>query len=48
MLELSSRIMAGSLPPNSTHTGMRLLAADAQTEWATGREPMNVMCATVG
>ena len=27
----SSRIIAGSLPPSSTHTGVRLLAADAQT-----------------
>lgn len=27
----SSRIIAGSLPPSSTHTGVRLLAADVQT-----------------
>ena len=38
-------MMAGSLPPSSTHTGVRLLAAEAQTAWAMVREPMNVMCA---
>lgn len=44
----SSRIIAGSLPPSSTHTGVRLFAADVQTAWATGREPMNVICAIEG
>lgn len=39
----SSRMMAGSLPPSSTRTGVRLLAAEAQTACATGRDPMNVM-----
>lgn len=42
-LWMSLRIMAGSLPPSSTTTGVRLLAAEAQTAWATGRDPMNVM-----
>ena len=36
-------MMAGSLPPSSTTTGVRLLAADVQTAWATGRDPMNVI-----
>ncbi len=39
----SSRMMAGSFPPSSTSTGVRLLAAEAQTAWATGREPMKVI-----
>ena len=39
---MSSRITAGSLPPSSTQRGIRDLAAEAQTEWATGRDPMNV------
>lgn len=38
-----SRIKAGSLPPSSTQTGVRDLDAEAQTVWAMGREPMNVM-----
>ena len=46
--ETSSRIRAGSLPPSSTQTGVSALAADAQTAWATGREPMNVMWAIEG
>lgn len=40
----SSSTIAGSLPPSSTHTGVRAFAADAQTWCATGREPMKVMC----
>lgn len=40
---MESRIMAGSLPPSSTHTGVRAFAAEAQTVWATEREPMKVM-----
>ena len=48
LFERSSRMMAGSLPPNSTQTGVRALAAEAQTWWATGREPMNVMWAMSG
>ncbi len=35
--------MAGSFPPSSTQTGVKDLAAEAQTAWATGREPMKVM-----
>ena len=42
--EMSSRRMAGSLPPSSAQTGVRALAADDRTEWATGWEPMKVMC----
>lgn len=41
--EMSSRMRAGSLPPSSTQTGVRDLAAEVQTAWAMGREPMNVM-----
>ena len=44
----SSKITAGSLPPSSTHTGMRDLAADVHTWWATGRDPMKVICAISG
>lgn len=47
-VRMSSRIIAGSFPPNSTQTGVRLFDADVQTAWATGREPMNVMCAIEG
>lgn len=36
-----SRTMAGSLPPNSKTVGVRALAAERATCWATGREPMN-------
>lgn len=46
--ERSSRRTAGSLPPSSTQTGVRALAAEAHTWWATGREPMNVMWAIEG
>ena len=46
--EKSSRMRAGSLPPNSTQTGVRAFAAEAQTACATGREPMNVMCEIEG
>ena len=35
-----SRTMAGSLPPSSMQSGVRDLAAEAATAWATGREPM--------
>ena len=39
-----SSTTAGSFPPNSTHTGVNAFAAEAHTAWATGREPMKVMC----
>lgn len=44
LLEMSSKTMAGSLPPSSTHTGVNAFAAEAQTWCATGRDPMKVMC----
>ena len=44
----SSSMMAGSLPPNSTQTGVRAFAAEVQTAWATGREPMKVKCEILG
>lgn len=43
LLDMSSRTIAGSLPPNSTHTGVSAFAAEAQTWCATGREPIKVM-----
>ena len=39
----SSKIIAGSLPPSSATTGVKLLLAEAQTAWATGREPTKVI-----
>jgi hypothetical protein len=48
LLLRSSSTTAGSLPPSSTHTGVRDFAAEAQTWWATGREPMKVMWAISG
>ena len=44
----SSSMMAGSLPPSSTQTGVNAFAADLQTAWATVREPMNVICEILG
>jgi len=44
----SFRTIAGSFPPSSTQTGVSDLAADAQTLWATGRDPMNVRWAMSG
>lgn len=43
MLPTSSRMIAASFPPNSTQTGVRLFAAEVQTAWATGREPIKVI-----
>ena len=42
--DTSSRTRAGSFPPSSRQSGVRVLAADEATWCATGREPMNVIC----